>query len=430
MMIPRQRLIFLLAVVWLAYSLSFFHRFAPSGIASQLLEALNIPQTALGLLAGSYFFVYTLMQIPTGVILDAWGPRALLLWGGIIAGLGSLGFGLASHFESAFIARIMVGIGVSVAFLSMLKVYALIYPENHFSTMVGIGLLLGNLGSVFAGSPLSYLALIFDWRFIFIFLGGLSLLLGLLSWFAIPPALMNSPLFIGQNRSFSERMHSAWKGLILVVREPRSWPPTLVNGGMAGCFFGFGGLWLSPWLVEGQQLSKVNAGWIGTTYFLSFALGSMLLGSWSDRHARRKQPMMIASLGLLVLFLFITFAPRLPFVGLIALFVLLGLTTSGFTLTWANIKEINPPALSGTSTSFANMAGFLIGGIIQLLMGWVLDHQAQWLIALGYVDQPYWGAHRFQMAMGVLIVFALIGFLASCAVTETHAKNIYAETKK
>ncbi len=57
-----------LAVVAAAYVLSFFQRFAPAGIAPDLVESLDTSATALGALAATYFYVYTVMQIPTGIL--------------------------------------------------------------------------------------------------------------------------------------------------------------------------------------------------------------------------------------------------------------------------------------------------------------------------------------------------------------------------
>jgi hypothetical protein len=56
-----------------------------------------------------------------------------------------------------------------------------------------------------------------------------------------------------------------------------------------------------------------------------------------------------------------------------ALFTLMGLVTASFTLTWACAKEVNPPLLSGMSTSVTNMGGFLAAALLQPLVGWVMD---------------------------------------------------------
>jgi len=64
-----------LAVVVAAYVLSFFQRFAPAGIAQDLITAFHTTASSLGVLAATYFYVYTVMQVPTGVLVDTLGPR-------------------------------------------------------------------------------------------------------------------------------------------------------------------------------------------------------------------------------------------------------------------------------------------------------------------------------------------------------------------
>ena len=44
-----------------AYLLSFFHRVAPAAIAQDLAAAFQISGAALGSLAATYFYIYTLM---------------------------------------------------------------------------------------------------------------------------------------------------------------------------------------------------------------------------------------------------------------------------------------------------------------------------------------------------------------------------------
>ena len=79
-----------------AFWLAFFHRVAPAAIAGELTQAFEVSGTALGALAATYFYVYTLMQIPTGVLVDTLGPRRVLAAGGLVAGVGSILFGIAA----------------------------------------------------------------------------------------------------------------------------------------------------------------------------------------------------------------------------------------------------------------------------------------------------------------------------------------------
>ena len=83
------------AIVAGAYVLSFFHRVAPAAIAGDLAQAFHTSGVALGVLAATYFYVYTVMQIPTGVLVDRFGTRRIVTVGGLIAGAGAVAFGAA-----------------------------------------------------------------------------------------------------------------------------------------------------------------------------------------------------------------------------------------------------------------------------------------------------------------------------------------------
>lgn len=170
-------------VVGLAYVLSFFHRFAPAAISGDLQQAFQTSGAALGGLAATYFYVYTLMQIPTGVLVDTLGPRRVVAMGGLIGGIGSLLFGLAETLAMASLGRLLVGLGVSVAFISMLKLNAAWFHDRHFGTITGATILIGNIGSVLAATPLAWVLEFVSWRLVFVGVGLLSLALaGLAAW--------------------------------------------------------------------------------------------------------------------------------------------------------------------------------------------------------------------------------------------------------
>ena len=113
-----------------AFSLSFFHRVALVSIAGELTSAFSVSGAALGALAATYFYVYTLMQIPTGVLVDTLGPKRVLTAGGFAAGVGSILFGLSDSFWAAACGRTLAGLGVSVAFVALLKVCAQWFDER------------------------------------------------------------------------------------------------------------------------------------------------------------------------------------------------------------------------------------------------------------------------------------------------------------
>lgn len=409
---------FILGVVALAYVLSFFQRFAPAGIAQDLAASFQTSAASLGVLAATYFYVYTLMQVPTGILADTLGPRRILALGGLIGGGGSLLFGLAPTLDLALAGRTLIGLGVSVTFIAMLKLVAVWFEESRFATIVGICMLIGNFGSVLAGAPLSGLAQTAGWRGVFIGVGSVSLVLGVLCWLVVrdSPAAAD-----GVPRPRFDRT-VVLSSLLAVLKNRATWPAAFVNTGMSGAFFTFAGLWATPYLMQVHGMARAVATTHLSLWFGGFAVGCFFIGTLSDRLGRRKPVLIVASHCYVAIWLVWLSGVTMPVALSYALFALMGLSTAGFSLSWACAKEVNPPILSGMSTSVANMGGFLASALLQPLVGWVMDQ--------GWTGDLVGGARAYDAATwqnGVLVVTvcAMLGALATWWIQETRCRNIW-----
>jgi predicted MFS family arabinose efflux permease len=416
----HRRRIVALSIVVATYALSFFQRFAPAGIAADLAAAFNTSASSLGVLAATYFYVYTLMQVPTGILVDTLGPRRILLIGGLVGAMGSLLFGLAPSLELALLGRTLIGLGVSVTFIAMLKIIAVSFDDRRFATLVGVSMLIGNLGSVLAGAPLSWLAQATSWRGIFVALAGVSALLGVACWLLVreraAPGGQPHP-----TPRFERRLVVA--GLQSVLKNRDTWPTVFVNFGVCGSFFAFAGLWATPFLTQAQGMTRAAAANHLSLYFAGFALGCVLIGTLSDRLGKRKPALIVSSHLYLLAWLVLLSGWVLPLTASYCLFALMGLVTAGFTLTWACAKEVNAPLFSGISTSVTNMAGFLAGAILQPLMGWVMDRG--WQGGLSRSGVRLFSAADFHAGLLPLAAVAAFGAIASWWIRETGCRNIW-----
>lgn len=405
-----------MAVVIAAYMLSFFHRFAPAGIAQDLAAAFQTSAASLGVLAGTYFYIYTVMQVPTGILVDTLGPRRILFIGGLVAGFGSALFGFAPNLDIALVGRTLVGLGVSVVFIAMLKLIAVWYDERRFASVVGLSMLLGNLGSVLAGTPLASVAQVTSWRSVFYATAVLSVMLGLACWLLIREARNEH----GHHARFDRTV--VLVGLLGVLRNRATWPAVWVNLGIAGSLFAFGGLWATPYLIQVHALTRVEAASHISLCFGGFALGCVGVGMLSDRIGRRKPVLMGATLIYALLWAVVIAAPRLPMIGSYTLFFLLGVTSASLMLTWACAKEVNPPMVSGMSTSVTNMGGFLAGAVLQQTVGMVMD--AGWDGTL--VDGVrHYSVDTFRYGLGLIAAAVLLGTVSTLFIRETGCRNIW-----
>ena len=401
-LVRARRLI--LGVVLGSYVLSFFHRTAPASIAGDLTRAFDIPRAVLGTLAATYFYVYTVLQIPVGVLADTVGPRRLLTWGSVVAGVGSLTFALAPVWEIAAVGRTLVGVGVSVAFIAVLKVNAVWFPSNRFATMNGATMFAGNLGAVIAGAPLAWVVTHASWRTVFAGLAAISAAFAVASWALVRDRPEDLGFPSVNPPSPGAGPAQPWtRALRQVVSNPATWPGFFVNVGVGGSFLAFAGLWAVPYLVEVHGMRQVVAAQHASALLLGVAVGALLVGAVSDRLGNRRVVMRFYT-ALYAL----SWAPwvldvRWPLPATLAWFALMGLLVPGFALTWVVAKEVNRPEHSGMATSVVNVGVFLGAGILQPLIGWQLDR--------GRLA----GDMAFAWSRGVLVLAGAAAFGAACA---------------
>jgi MFS family permease len=398
-----------------AFWLSFFHRIAPAAIAVELQHAFGIGGAMLGALAATYYVIYTVMQVPTGVLSDTVGPRRVLAAGCLAAGAGSILFGLAETVTAAVIGRTLAGLGVSVAFVSMLKLNADWFHERRFATMTGIGAMIGLTGALAAATPLAWISAFVSWRAVFAAAGIASLLLAAAIWLVVrdrpdgavtaaPRAPVDGP---------------RWRaGLMQVVRNRATWPCFWFGFGMSGSYMTFVGLWGVPYLVHGYGLSVVEATQHTSLMLVSLAASQGVIGALSDR-IRRRRPLILASaLAYFACWLaWLSGAAAMPGAGY-AISIVMGLSVCGMTLSWACAKELNSPNYSGIAISVVNTSGFLAVGLLQPLVGWLLDRAA--------AGAAYTGAH-YLPGIALLTAFAGIALAGALFIRETHCRNIWAE---
>jgi sugar phosphate permease len=402
------------------FCISFFHRVAPAAIAADLTSTFDMGGAALGALAATYFYVYAVMQLPTGVLADTLGPRRVLTAGGLVAGFGSIMFGSAESVAWAAAGRTLAGLGVSVAFISLLKLNANWFDERRFATASGAAQVIGISGAFLATAPLAWLVTLVSWRSVFVAVGVVSILLAGLTWTLVRdhPEQRARRAVPAAPATGSPDVARWYQGLGEVMRNRATWPCFWVNFGISGSYMSFIGLWAVPFLTRVYDMSPVAATRHTSVMLIAFAVSVVVVGAWSD-NIRRRRPLLIGSAALYCGFWGAWIADAVPATMTYPVFALTGFIATGFTLSWACAKEVNRPRYAGMATGLANTGGFLAAGILQPLVGWVLDRT---------VDA--YGAPDFRPALAVLVLFAVCGLIGALFIRETRCRNIWVDEER
>lgn len=396
-----------------AFWLAFFHRVAPVSVAGELTRAFNVNSAALGALAATYFYVYTLMQIPTGVLVDTLGPRRVLTAGGLVAGVGSMLFGMADTYGAAAVGRTLAGLGVSVAFVALLKISSQWFAERQFATAASAVNFIGLCGALSATIPLAWLITFVSWRSVFVAIGVASMGVAVLTW------LLSVDHQAARPARASGSSH--WRtDLAAVLKNRATWPAFWVSFGLSGSYMSFIGLWLAPFLTQAYGKSTVVASQHASALIIGLALSAVAVARLSDGLGRRK-PVLIG-VALAYVAVWTAWLIGVPDEWTLALCFMMGVAAPGFTLAWSCSKEVNPPQHAGMAISVANTGGFLAAGILQPLAGALLD----WSKGAGGAGSVAAGSMAdFRLALSALAAFAVIGLIGALFIRETRCRNIW-----
>lgn len=394
----------LLALALASYFFVFFHRAAPSTLAHVLKSDFHLTNTEFGWLGSVYFYIYALMQLPTGIWVDRHGMKYTLIGGSLLSGIGSILFALSTTFFEAIITRAILGLGVSVILVSCLRLISVIYSPDRFSTYAGMVVAIGTLGAICAGLPLDFLLKHYSWRTIHCGIALICIALaGCLAYafrqIPTPTAPVQKP-----GNSWTSQLQS-------VIHNPQTWCAFGVNFFVGSTVFGFSGLWAVRYLVTTFGANTFQATLALSCFFCGFGLGSALMGMLSTHLGRRKTPMYISAFGSIILTSLLAFGDPYPITVYDAIYFLLGFFGTSFSISWASSKENNAPDLAGMATSTANIGSFFGTALMQPLMGWLLDHVGIHL------------SHPFAPIFWAMLAAHLIGLACIAGIRETYCQN-------
>lgn len=412
------------------YLFGFFQRVTPASLAGDLMRDFALTGTGLGNLSAFYFYAYAAMQIPTGVLVDRFGPTRLFLIGSVAAGAGALMFALAPHVGLAATGRALIGAAHGIAWVSMLKLVAHWFAPSRFGTMSGLSLAVGTLGAVLAGPPLRALADTFGWREVIAVSGGIALLLAAGVWRVMRDDPLDRRFMTYAPASAHARVMRAARAagesghfvldLIEILRYRNTGLIFLANSGIGGGFLTFTGLWGVPFFVQHHGLSVKQASLITSAMLVMFATGGPLFGALSDRMKLRKWPYVMGAVLLVVGFVTLAAAPDAPLVVMVPLLLAAGFGGGAMVLSFGLAKESVPARLQGATTGTVN-AGVMVGALTLMpLIGVVLD--LYWQGDSGNGVRQY-GLEAFRVGWILLAAWITASFILLLATRETHARQ-------
>ena len=359
---------FLFALVAAFYCYEYVLRIAPGALSAELMQHYGLSATAFGNLFAVYYYIYTPMQIPVGVLLDRYKTRILLTLATLLCAGGTFIFAGTSSLGIAQLGRFLVGLGSAFGFVGVMKVASLWLPANRLGMIAGLTTTLGMLGGIIGNNLMAFWVQTAGWQALMYVSGGFGLLLALVMAYFLP----NSSPSAEKKEVAPLTMSSLIGPMSLLLKSRQLWLAALCGGILYTSLSVFAELWGVPYL-QIKGFSPTSATALISMIFLGWALGGPLIGLISDRFNDRRLPLLWGSLLGALCIALVIFVDGLGPLSIATLLFLFGAFSSAENLCFVLAKESTLPSLAASAIALTNTFVMLAGTILQPLVGLILD---------------------------------------------------------
>jgi len=356
---------------WLAggsvYSAAVLNRTSLGVAALAALHRFGISPAQLSIFVILQLGVYAAMQVPTGVLVDAFGSRRLLLVASTVVAIAGLLFAFAPNYPTALFARALLGGGDAMTYISVLRYAGTNFSPRRFPHVIALTGMFGFVATLAATVPLSLLLHAAGWQLTFTITAIVPVFAGLAVWFAMPPV------------HHRERVKLSTGPMIASVRTAWRCSGTRlgfwVHFSSMSTATAFAVLWGLPYLVatgfSNAAASELLLMCVVVAVVISFSVGALT----STRPILRV-PIAFGScvatvLGWVLLLALGGDHPDKLVVTVLVAVMAVGPPVSAIAFMLA--RDYNPPAVGGTATGAVNCAGFIATIACAAVIGVVLE---------------------------------------------------------
>jgi len=405
---PTRARLFILALITVGTMINYLDRTVISVAAPLLTKELGLSAALMGIAFSAFSWTYAAAQIPGGILLDRFGVRVTYYWSVTLWSLCTVLQGMASGLGTLVGARLALGIAEAPAYPCNSRILSMWFPQAERARATGVYSVGQYFGLAFLSPLLFWIAGTFGWRALFIMVGIIGVLFGLVWWKAY-----RDPSQSGRVNAQELRYIERGGGLSGTTRATRfEWrhirfllSKRQILGASIGQFAGNSTLvffltWFPTYLATERQMAWLKVGFFAVLPFIAASVGVVVGGVVSDWLLRRTGSANIARklpiISGLVLASTIVAANFLESDALVIAVMSLAFFGQGMVnLGWTLITDVAPKQLIGLTGGVFNLCANLAGIVTPLVVGFVVASTGS-----------------FEWALGFIAVVALIGALS------------------
>lgn len=394
--LPRTGFV-IVAALCTGYVASQFYRSANAVIAPELMAELSISPESMGAITGVFFLAFALMQVPTGVLLDRFGPRRVMPALLMLAVGGSLLFAASGGESGLALARGLMGVGCAAGLMGSMVVFARWFPQDRFGTLAALIFSVGGLGNLLATTPLAAASEAIGWRGSFVGMAAITVGMAVLLFAVIRDAPPGHPALSRTPESASQIL----AGLGQVLREKRLWYVSAMQFVGYPVLMTIVALWAGPYLTEVHGLDAISRGNVLLAVNIAILVSVMVMGPLDRIFDTRKWIVVTAALATVLVLALLAVFPDLPLWAAIGLLILFGLVGPYQMVLHAHARAIFPEHLVGRGLTVQNTVAIGAVFLMQWASGAIVERFAD-------VSDP---AYAYRIVFGFLAAATLAALL-------------------
>lgn len=357
---PKNIFIWLVGISFLLFQ--FFLQLSSGIIVGAIMHEQQCSALMAGLLSSAFYYVYTSLQIPVGILFDKYNTRTLLYSTAFLCASGCFVFANGHHLATLFLGRLIIGAGSAFAFIGMSQLLRQHFPLQRYAFMIGLSETLGFSITVLSMISMGSLLNDFSWRYFITGAGCLGLVIASLCWLVIP-----------DYRPPHQQNIQYMKQLLLILKNKLAW----VNGLFVCLEFSvitvFAALWAIPFIQLKLHCTIETSSILTSMVLLGAGLSCPIFGQLYIYFRKRKVLIHASCLSTALLLLIVLYLPTQNTLLIGILMFLIGLCCGAYMLAYTIANELAPTEVLSTCTGFTNTLAMLSAPILQPVIGYLLD---------------------------------------------------------
>jgi len=367
---------------------------ATLAVANKLIQDdLGIPVAKMGVLLSAFLWAYAFSQLPVGGLIDRYGPRRLLGIGLFCWSLAQAAGGLVTNFGTFIVARLALGIGEAPLFPGGARVVRDWFGLRERGFATGLLQSASSLGNFIAVPLLTFLMLTLSWRWMFIIVGSVGVILALVWW-----RVHRDPAEV---QLTAEEVRYLTEGDENTTTRPPSfaeWRRLFAHRTTWGMIAGFFGTiytlwlytsWLPYYLEHERHMSVARVGIVAAIPYFFGCVGAVVGGWLCDFLTRngwtpmgsRKLLMTCALVGIAICTVGTVLAESNT-LALALISVSLFLIYIASSAAWATVPVAAPSQYTASLGSMQNFGGYLGGALAPTVTGFMVARTGSFSQAL------------------------------------------------